>query len=124
MRYSDTNSFDVSDVELALPGSLKDILDVAVEVLGEYAGDDVDAADYGRCGNTRIERMAWWLVYNLGAFDMGPGAPLPAIGRDYNNASIRLVSLNERHVRSYLPDQARMLAAMLLREAEYAESGE
>lgn len=113
MKLGGKNTFDLSDVEAPQIDTLDDVIKVAASVLEDY-GD--------KQGGTRIERMARWLVYNVGLFDMGPGDPVPAVGRDFSNASIRLVSLDTRHVRSYLPDQARVLAAMLLREAEYAEA--
>lgn len=70
MRHGGANNFDVSDVESPAIDTLDGVLDVAGDVLQDYASESLD---------TRIARMSRWLALNLG----GPPYHAETLGRDF-----------------------------------------
>jgi hypothetical protein len=115
--------FDFSDVEDTLTDApllhdrLDAVLDIAVTVLADYAPD---------FGNTRLERMARYLMLNLGGEPTLEKAG--ALAR-FSGDEVEVLRAGE-HIAVHVdglragrtPEQARALAVMLLRAAELAES--
>ncbi len=84
-----------------MPGSpdpVDHILYLAGQVLQDYGGDDAGV-------NTRIARLAAWIVYNLGAVDEDPRV----------SVENGLITVDRT---SYTGISARRLGAQLLRAAE------
>lgn len=112
MRLGGGNQFDLTDAEVTAANTPVDtvatVVELAIDVLADYGGEDT----------TRIARMARWIVLNLA----GDGANVPSLGRDYSHSTNRLIFLDERHCTGYSPDNARVLAKMILREVEIAET--
>ncbi len=101
--------FDLSDAGEPVDG-VDSILDVAVEVLGEYAPDS---------GNTRIERMARWILLNVGGIPTKMHFPIAEVR---NAPAASMVQVSDDHVAGYSAHDARLLASMLLRAADRAET--
>lgn len=97
--------FDFSDCELTTD-TVTSIQDLAAEVLQEYAPDH---------GNTRIERLARWVVFNLSPDlqDEGVDEPYVSVTSDVfvHRDANKVLLCYDIELR---PDQARELATALL----------
>lgn len=119
MRHgTGTAHFDTSD-DIGPPpiDTLDGILNVAGSVLEDYGPDP---------GGTRIERMARWITFNVGAppcFERAGGLARFHCAQDVKVERCGiLVGIDARtQVAPLLADDAREVAAALLRAAEMAE---
>ena len=112
MRYGMLNTdFDLSDVV----DTIDDILDIAGEVIEEHAPDP---------GLTRIERLARWIAASVDPAVTGQSVGQMAVFRTSRVHVIRSsdrVTLDLSGRTNYSAEEAREIAAALLRAAELAD---
>ncbi len=101
-----------------MPDTVRDIVDVAVSVIDDYADD---------ANETRISRMAHWILLNLGVEvnDRKLGS-VSKISTDITNVSVlqigvRVVMHSAEPMRLLGCEQARQLATALLMGVERSE---
>jgi hypothetical protein len=108
-----TTKFDLSDVDPI--DRLDDVLDVAAEVLLEHGPDH---------GNTRIERLARWVAYNVG--EVPSLSRCAELAREHGATVMTTldqgrVYVTAQRARAMTPVDARFFAAQILRAAARAE---